>query len=66
MRIRLVSLSVLMMLWGSALAHATVRPTYSLALGDSLAQGVLADWPHNYLDSLADEPSAKTISVVRA
>jgi lysophospholipase L1-like esterase len=40
MRIRLVSLSILVMLWGPALAHAAAPPTYYLALGDSLAQGV--------------------------
>jgi lysophospholipase L1-like esterase len=40
MRFRLVSLSVLVMLWGTALAHAAAQPTYYLALGDSLAQGV--------------------------
>jgi lysophospholipase L1-like esterase len=40
MRIRLVNLSVLVMLWGSALARAAEPPTYYLALGDSLAQGV--------------------------
>jgi lysophospholipase L1-like esterase len=28
------------MLWGPALAHAAAQPTYYLALGDSLAQGV--------------------------
>jgi len=40
MRIRLVSLSVLVMLWGTALAYAGAQPTYYLALGDSLAVGV--------------------------
>ena len=39
MRIRLVSLSVLLLLLGSALARAAAQPYY-LALGDSLAQGV--------------------------
>ncbi len=40
MRIRVVSLSILLMMWGAALAHATVQPTYYLALGDSLAIGL--------------------------
>jgi lysophospholipase L1-like esterase len=40
MRIRLVSMSVLVMLWGSVLAHADAEPTYYLALGDSLSQGI--------------------------
>jgi len=41
MRIRLVSLSVLVMLWGPALAPRTsAQTTYYLSLGDSLAQGV--------------------------
>jgi lysophospholipase L1-like esterase len=40
MRIRLIILLVLLMLWGSALAHASAGPPYYLALGDSLAQGV--------------------------
>ncbi|MGA2646456.1 MAG: SGNH/GDSL hydrolase family protein [Candidatus Sulfotelmatobacter sp.] len=40
MRIRLVSLSILVMLWGQTLAHAAARSNYYLALGDSLAIGV--------------------------
>jgi len=40
MRIRLLSLSILGMLWGTALAQASAPPTYYLALGDSLAVGV--------------------------
>jgi lysophospholipase L1-like esterase len=40
MRIKFVSLSIFVMLWGAALAHAAPQPTYYLALGDSLAQGV--------------------------
>jgi lysophospholipase L1-like esterase len=40
MRVRLVGLSVLLMLWGGAIAHATAPPIYYLALGDSLAIGV--------------------------
>jgi lysophospholipase L1-like esterase len=40
MRVRLVSLSVLVMLLGPALVHAVPQPTYYLALGDSLAIGV--------------------------
>jgi lysophospholipase L1-like esterase len=40
MRFRFVSLFVLIMLWGPALTHAAAQPTYYLALGDSLAQGV--------------------------
>jgi len=40
MRIRLVSLSILVMMLGPALAHAVPQPTYYLALGDSLAIGV--------------------------
>jgi lysophospholipase L1-like esterase len=40
MRTRFVSFSILLILWGSALAHATARPNYYLALGDSLAIGV--------------------------
>jgi hypothetical protein len=40
MRIRSASFSILVVLWGSALAHATARPNYYLALGDSLAIGV--------------------------
>ncbi len=40
MRIRLVSLSILMMMLGPSLVHAVPQPTYYLALGDSLAIGV--------------------------
>ena len=40
MRIRWVSLSILVMLWGPGLSHAAARPNYYLALGDSLAIGV--------------------------
>lgn len=40
MRIRIISLSLLMALTCAAMAHATVAPTYYLALGDSLAIGV--------------------------
>ncbi len=40
MRIRLFSLYLLVMLCGSALARAAEQPTYYLALGDSLSQGV--------------------------
>ena len=40
MRNRLVGASILIMLWGSALGYAAAKPTYYLALGDSLAQGV--------------------------
>lgn len=40
MRIRFISLSLLVSLCGSALAQARNVPTYYLALGDSLAQGV--------------------------
>jgi lysophospholipase L1-like esterase len=39
MRIRLVTLPVLLVLWVSV-AHAAARPTYYLALGDSLALGI--------------------------
>jgi lysophospholipase L1-like esterase len=57
-RIRFISLSVLVMLCGSALAQASDAPTYYLALGDSLAQGV--QWSptgdvltnHGYADDL--------------
>jgi lysophospholipase L1-like esterase len=46
MRIRLVSLSVLVMLWGSALApQASAQTAYYLYLGDSLAQGVQPQVP---------------------
>jgi lysophospholipase L1-like esterase len=40
MRIRFVTLCVLIMLLGAASIRAAVGPTYYLALGDSLAQGV--------------------------
>ena len=58
MRVRLFSLSVFMVFWGSALAQAQTQPTYYLALGDSLAQGVqptvIGDLPTNrgYVDDL--------------
>lgn len=59
MRIRFVSLFVLIMLWGPALAHAAApQPTY-LALGDSLAVGVQPNasgtdvpTPYGYADDL--------------
>ena len=40
MRVRLVTLSILVMLCVPALAHASTQPIYYLALGDSLAIGV--------------------------
>ena len=40
MRIRLVSLTVMLMLWSAGTAHAAAPPVYYLALGDSLAIGV--------------------------
>ncbi len=40
MRIRLLSLSILTMLWLPVPAHAAAGPTFYLALGDSLAIGV--------------------------
>jgi lysophospholipase L1-like esterase len=40
MRIRLVSLPVLLTLWAATIAHAAAPPTYYLALGDSLAIGI--------------------------
>jgi lysophospholipase L1-like esterase len=40
MRIRLLCMYVLVTLCGSALAYAAEQPTYYLALGDSLSQGV--------------------------
>ena len=46
MSIRLVSLSVLVMLWGPALApQASAQTTYYLSLGDSLAQGIQPQVP---------------------
>jgi lysophospholipase L1-like esterase len=39
MRIRIVTLSILAILWPVAFAHAAGGPTYYLALGDSLAVG---------------------------
>ena len=60
MRIRLFSLTILMMLCGSTLAHAAAPPTYYLALGDSLAVGLQpsasGDVPTNqgYADDLFD------------
>lgn len=39
-RTQLTRLSLFVLLCGPALAHASARPTYYLALGDSLAQGV--------------------------
>ena len=58
MRIRFITISVLAMLCGSPLARASEAPTYYLALGDSLAQGV--QWSptgdvltnHGYADDL--------------
>ena len=40
MRMRFVSLFGLLMLWAATTLHAAAGPTYYLALGDSLAQGV--------------------------
>ncbi len=40
MRIRFVSLFILLTLWGTAPVRGASGPTYYLALGDSLAQGV--------------------------
>jgi lysophospholipase L1-like esterase len=40
MRIRLISLPVLLTLWAATTANAAAPPTYYLALGDSLAIGI--------------------------
>jgi lysophospholipase L1-like esterase len=60
MRIRFFSLTMLVMLCGSTLAHAAAQPTYYLALGDSLAVGLQpsasGDVPTNqgYTDDIFD------------
>ena len=64
MRIRLVGLAVFVMLWGAVIAQAT-EPSYYLAVGDSLAIGLLqasptGDVPTNqgYADDLFAQYSA--------
>ncbi|PYU18644.1 MAG: hypothetical protein DMG30_27055 [Acidobacteria bacterium] len=69
MRIRLVDLSIVAMLWGSGLAHASAQPTYCLALGDSLAQGVQPSATGNvetnqgYVDDLYTHTPLRTHSL---
>jgi peptidoglycan/LPS O-acetylase OafA/YrhL len=47
MRIRIISLFLLMALTCAAMAYATVAPKYYLALGDSLAASMA--WPASML-----------------
>jgi lysophospholipase L1-like esterase len=39
-RIRMISLPIVLTLWTATIAHAAAQPTYYLALGDSLSIGI--------------------------